>query len=162
MVWWRKLIATAALLSGGIVFLTGWGVGQVLVGWLFQHDTAAYDWAVKVADVAWGHPMVFCALLLSHITGLAIGLAVSQFLFRKTTMGRRVRKAITLSAVALSGLDVAVWLLVPFNSLARQALAPLSIVEAALFAFMLFVPLKQMWLFHRPRRRQSTLRGPEL
>src|SRR5229473_6137026 len=158
MAWWRKLIATAAILSGGILFLTGWGVAKLLVGWLFQHDTAPYDWAVKLADVAWGHPMVFCALLLSHFTGLAIILAVSQFLFRKTTMRRRVRKAITLSAVALSGLDVAVWLLVPFNSLARQALAPLSTVEAALFAFMLFVPLKQMWLFHRWRGSNSKLR----
>jgi len=158
MVWWRKLIATAAIFSGGLLFLTGWGVAKLLVGWLFQHDTARYDWAMKLADVAWGHPMVFCTLLLSHFTGLAIVFAVSQFLFRKTTMRRRVRKAITLSAVALGGLDVAVWLLVPFNSLARQALAPLSIVEAALFAFMLFVPLKQMWLFHRWRGSGSKVR----
>src|SRR5260370_41682194 len=97
MVWWRKLIATAAILSGGILFLTGWGVAKVLVGWLFQHDTAPYDWAVKLADVAWGHPMVLCALPPSHITGPAIVLPVSPFLFRQTALRRPVPKAITPS-----------------------------------------------------------------
>ena len=151
MALWRKLVASAAIVSGAILFLTTWGAAKLLVSWLFEHEAGPYDWAAKLADVAWGHPAMFSALLLSHFAGLAIVLGVSQFIFRKTTMRRRVRKALLLAAIGFAALDVAVWLLVPINPLARHLLAPLSILEAALLAFMLFLPLKQMWFFHRWR-----------
>lgn len=151
MALWRKLVASAAIFSGAILFLTTWGVAKLLVSWLFEHEAGAYDWASQLADVAWGHPMMFSALLLSHFAGLAIVLAVSQFIFRKTTMRRRVRKALLLTAIAFAALDLAVWLLVPINSVARHLLAPLSILEAGLLGFMLFLPLKQMWFFRRWR-----------
>jgi|GEM_PF-45486 len=148
---WRKLVASAAILGGAILFLTTWGVAKLMVSWLFAHAATSYDWAAQLADVAWGHPMMFSTLLLSHFAGLAIVLAVSQFIFRKTTMRRRVRKVLLLAAIAFAVLDVVVWLLVPVNPLARHSLVPLSILEAALLGFMLFVPLKQMWFFHRWR-----------
>jgi hypothetical protein len=148
---WRKLLATFAIASGALLFLTSWGIALVMVGWLFAHDASMYQWATQLADVAWGHPMVFSTLLLTHYAGLAIILFISQFLFRKTTMRRRVRKALSLISIGLAVLDVGTWLLVPVNSLARHFLAPLSILEGVLLAWMLFLPLKQMWIYRRWR-----------
>src|SRR5262249_3102536 len=72
-------------------------------------------------------------------------------LCRRTTMRRRVRQMLGLLAIALAVVDVMTWLLVPVNSIARNVLVPLSITEAMLLAWMLFLPLKQMWLYHRWR-----------
>jgi NADH dehydrogenase len=151
MATWRKLIATLAIFFGVALCLSSWGIAKLLVGWLFAQDATMYEWATQLADVAWGHPMVFATLLLTHYAGLAIIFAVAQFLFRRTTMRRRVRKAISLLAIGFAILDVATWFLVPVNSIARHLLVPLSIVEGLLLAWMVFLPLKQMWLYHRWR-----------
>ena len=148
---WGKLIASLAIAFGVALFLGSWGIAKMMVGWLFAHDATMYEWATQLADVAWGHPMVFSSLLLAHYSGLAIIFAVSQFLFRRTTMRRRVRKMLGLLAIALAVVDVMTWLLVPVNSIARNVLVPLSITEAMLLAWMLFLPLRQMWLYHRWR-----------
>src|SRR5215469_2243070 len=148
---WRKLIASSAIAFGAALFLGSWGIAKQMVGWLFAHDATMYEWATQLADVAWGHPMVFSTLLLTHYLGLAIIFAVSQFLFRRTTMRRRVRKALSLLAIAFALVDIMTWLLVPVNSIARNVLVPLSITEALLLAWMLFLPVKQMWLDHRWR-----------
>src|SRR5712692_1935253 len=147
----RKLIASLAIACGATLFLSSWGIARLLVGWLFAHDATMYEWASQLADVAWGHPMVFSALLLAHYAGLAIILAVSQLLFRRTTMRRRVRKGLSLVAIGFALLDVATWLFVPISSVARHFLVPLSIVQGVLLVWMLFLPLKQMWLYHRWR-----------
>ena len=85
---WGKLIASLAIAFGVALFLGSWGIAKMMVGWLFAHDATMYEWATQLADVAWGHPMVFSSLLLAHYSGLAIIFAVSQFLFRRTTMRR--------------------------------------------------------------------------
>ncbi|HKD41798.1 MAG TPA: NAD(P)/FAD-dependent oxidoreductase [Myxococcaceae bacterium] len=151
MATWRKLIASLAAIFGAALFLSSWGIARALVGWLFTHDASMYEWATQLADVAWGHPMVFCALLLTHYGGLLIILSVAQFLFRKTTMRRRVRKLLSLLSIGLAVMDVGTWLLVPVSSWARHFLAPLSIIEGVLLAWMLFLPLRQMWLYRRWR-----------
>src|SRR5258707_2793525 len=147
----RKLVATLAAACGAVLFLSSWGVAKLLVKMLVALDLAMHDWAAQLANVAWGHPMAFSTLLLAHYAGLAIILLVSQFLFRRTTMRRRVRKFLGLIAILCALLDVGIWFLVPVNPLARHSLVPLSILEAFLLAWMLFVPLKQMWLYHRWR-----------
>jgi NADH:ubiquinone reductase (H+-translocating) len=147
----RKLVATLAAACGAALFLSSWGVAKLLVKMLVAHDAAMHDWPAQLADVAWGHPMAFSTLLLAHYAGLAIILVVSQFLFRRTTMRRRVRKLLGLIAILCALLDVGIWFLVPVNPLARNSLVPLSILEAFLLGWMLFVPLKQMWLYHRWR-----------
>src|SRR5215471_21784179 len=151
MATWRKLIASLAAIFGAALFLSSWGIARALVGWLFTHDASMYEWATQLADVAWGHPMVFCALLLTHYGGLLIILSVAQFLFRKTTMRRRVRKLLSLLSIGLAVMDVGTWLLVPVNSIARNVLVPLSVTEGVLLAWMLFLPLRQMWLYRRWR-----------
>ena len=151
MATWRKLLATFAIASGVLLFLSSWGIAWLFVGWLFAHDASMYQWATQLADVAWAHPMVFSGLLLAHYVGLAVILFVSQLLFRKTTMRRRVRKVLGLFSIGLAVLDVGTWLLVPVSSLARHFLAPLSIAEGILLVWMLVLPLKQMWLYHRWR-----------
>src|SRR5215831_11361570 len=148
---WGKLIASSAIALGVTLFLGSWGVAKLMVGWLFAHDTTMYEWATQLADVAWDHPMVFSTLLLTHYLGLAIIFIVSQFLFRKTTMRRQVRKVLSLLAIAFAIIDVITWLLTPVNSVARHVLVPLSILEGLLLAWMVFIPLKQMWLYHRWR-----------
>src|SRR5262250_290655 len=62
---------------------------------------------------SWG---IACALLLTHYGGLLIILSVAQFLFRKTTMRRRVRKLLSLLSIGLAVMDVGTWLLVPVSS----------------------------------------------
>lgn len=148
---WRKWVATLAIVAGVFLFLSSWVIAWLFVGWLFAHDASMYQWATQLADVAWGHPMVFSALVLAHLVGLLIILSVSRLLFRKTTMRWRVRKLVSMVSIGLAVLDAATWLLVPISSLARHFLAPMSIVEGMLLAWMLFVPLKQMWLYRRWR-----------
>jgi len=107
MAMWRKLVVSFAIALGATLFLSSWGVARVFVSWLMPHDSAAYDWAAQLADIAWGHPMVYSSLLLAHYAGLAMVVAVSQFLFRRTTMRRRVRKVLALIAIAFALLDAA-------------------------------------------------------
>ena len=148
---WRKLFATFVIVAGVLLFLSSWAIAGLYVGWLFAHDASMYEWATQLAYVAWRHPMVFIALLLCHYAGLAIILTVSQLLFRKTTMRRRARKALSLLSIALAVLDVATWLLVAMSPVARHFLAPLSVAEGILLAWMLILPLKQMWFYRRWR-----------
>src|SRR5258707_442280 len=109
----RKLVATLAAACGAVLFLSSWGVAKLLVKMLVAHDSAMRDWAAQLANVAWGHPMAFSTLLLAHYAGLAIILLVSQFLFRRTTMRRRVRKFLGLIAILCALLHVRIWFLLP-------------------------------------------------
>ncbi len=155
LVWWRKLLATAAIVTGGTIFLATWFVSKILVGWLRGKLPPSADWADSLANVAWGHPMTFSFVLLAHLGGLAIVFSVSVLLFRLTAVRSRARKVLIALAAFFALWDLAAWLLVPVNRLARHSLVPLSAIEALLLGWMLFLPLKQMWFFHRWKGRRS-------
>ena len=79
---WRKWVATLAIVAGVLLFLSSWVIAWLFVGWLFAHDASMYQWATQLADVAWGHPMVFSTLVLAHLVGLLFILSVSRLLCR--------------------------------------------------------------------------------
>src|SRR3954464_7591156 len=113
----KKLAASIGLLSGLVLFVSGWLISVVAINWGFSWMTVV-DWGIRVgmlqSDLRW-------LLFAAHAISLGLLLPLSLMLVRRMPLPRLTRRALFALATALAVLDLSAWLLLPFFAFERAA-----------------------------------------
>ena len=144
----RKLLATALLSTGVIVFLLSWLAGVTLVSWTANAPLIS-RWGDALAEVAQLHRRLFLTLFATNVGSLALLFLVSRSLFRRTALRVRVRAVVSALAVVVLGTHAALWALLPSSELARTLAGPVGVFTELVMLFYVAVPLWQLWIYER-------------
>lgn len=147
---WRKLLATAGLLGGVVLFVGAVGLSVLLTNWTLTLGELL-GWGRMLMRVKGYGPVWFPALFAIHVGSLALVAFVATRLFRLVALPRRVRAAATGFLTFLAAVDVLAWLLLGLSSLARALLGPVVALEAVALAYLVGRPLRDMWFYTRWR-----------
>ncbi|HSU38862.1 MAG TPA: NAD(P)/FAD-dependent oxidoreductase, partial [Polyangiaceae bacterium] len=137
----HKLAITGALVVGLGLFWSGWLISIVAVNWSLSVMTVV-DWGSRLVmlPATWRY-----GLLALHALSLVLLLKLTLALIRRMPLPRLSRRALYVVGVALGGLDLCLWLLVPVSALARALLGAVVFTLALLLAYFVGAPLRAMW-----------------
>jgi NADH dehydrogenase len=137
----KKLAASIGLLSGLVLFISGWVISVAAINWGFTWMTVV-DWGIRVgmlqSDLRW-------LLFAAHVTSLSLLLPLSLMLVRRMPLPRLTRRALFAVATALAVLDLSAWLLLPLFAFEQAALGGIVLALAILLGYLVGAPLRAMW-----------------
>lgn len=137
----KKLTTSLGVVSGFVLFLSGWIVSVVTINWGLSWMTIV-DWGLRLGmlrdDVRW-------LLFALHASSLGLLLTLSLSLVRRMPLPRLTRRALFSVATALSVADLGAWLLLPFLETARAALGGLVLALTLVLGYLAGAPLVAMW-----------------
>ncbi|HYQ44416.1 MAG TPA: NAD(P)/FAD-dependent oxidoreductase [Polyangiaceae bacterium] len=137
----KKLAVSIGLLSGLVLFLSGWVISVAAINWSFSWMTVL-DWGIRVgmlqSDLRW-------LLFGAHVISLGLLLPLSLMLVRRMPLPRLTRRALFAVATALAALDVSAWLLLPFFAFQRAVLGGIVLALTILLGYLVGAPLSAMW-----------------
>jgi len=147
----RRLLATATLLVGVVLFFTGWIVAVLLAEYEF---TLGGLWTLGEILVVFEEQSIrtFYMVFGAHALSLPLIIGVTGTLFRRLPLPRGTRTAMTVIPAGLAALDLLVWAVIPLSSLLQQLLGPLMLAVSLVYAAKALWILKHMWFFTRWRR----------
>jgi NADH dehydrogenase len=136
-----KLVITGALVAGLGLFWSAWLISIVAVNWSLSVMTLV-DWGNRLAMLpsSWRY-----GLLALHALSLVLLLELTLALIRRMPLPRLSRRALYVVGVALAGVDLSLWFLVPVSALARALLGAVVFALALLLAYFVGAPLAAMW-----------------
>jgi NADH dehydrogenase len=149
----KKLATSLGLVSGFVLFLSGWTVSLVAINWDLSWMSVV-DWGIRVgmlsSDLRW-------LLFAAHAASLALLLPLSLTLVRRMPLPRLTRRALFSLATALAMADLGAWLLIPLLETARVALGGIVLALLLVLGYLVGAPLRAMW---RQRRWASEPERP--
>jgi NADH dehydrogenase len=136
-----KLTISLGVVSGFVLFLSGWIVSVVTINWGLSWMTLI-DWGLRLgmltSEVRW-------LLFALHGASLGLLLTLSLSLVRRMPLPRLTRRALFAVAGALAVADLGAWLLIPVFETARVALGGLVLALALVLGYLAGAPLSAMW-----------------
>jgi NADH:ubiquinone reductase (H+-translocating) len=137
----KKLALSLGLVSGFVLFLSGWIVSLVAINWGLSW-MSIIDWGRRLgmmsSDLRW-------LLFAAHAVSLALLLPLSLTLVRRMPLPRLTRRALFSVATLLSVADLGAWLLVPLFGAARAALGGIVLALLVVLGYLVGAPLRAMW-----------------
>jgi len=147
---WRKVLATAGLLAGSVLFIAAVGLSVLLTDWTVSLG-GLLGWGSMLKRVMGYGPVWFPALFAIHAGSLLLVAVVATRLFGRVALPRRVRAAAVGVLTLLAALDLLAWLFLGVSAVARSVLGPVVALEAVALAYLVGRPLRDMWFFTRWR-----------
>lgn len=145
-----RLLATAALLLGWLLFSSAWLASVVVSGWGLTLS-AFVDLGALLGSLHSTTPTAFWGLFGLHAVSLLLLNGVMVALMRRMALPRGFRAALVIGGRSLAALDLIAWLLLPYSGLVQLLLAPLLLLETALLLLGGLLPSREMWGFTRWR-----------
>lgn len=145
----QKLFYSLLLITGLTLFIGSW---------LHVINSVYFDSGLEEGESFLGIALgvlaskdqdMFQMVALTHATSLVLLLCVSYFLFRKTSIRRRVKLLLTSAAIILAILDVSAWYKAPTCSSTNLYVGILGLSAGIPLIFLAAYPLYQMWIFKR-------------
>jgi NADH dehydrogenase len=137
----KKLAASIGLLSGLVLFVSGWVISVTAINWGFTWMIVV-DWGIRVgmlqSNLRW-------LLFTAHVVSLGLLLPLSLMLVRRMPLPRLTRRALFAVATVLAVLDLSAWLLLPFSAFEQAALGGIVLAFAILLGYLVGAPLSAMW-----------------
>lgn len=144
----RKLLLTAALLTGLGLFVAAWFVEVQVLEWDVSARTIL-PWGRHLLALRAARPDLFWGLFAAHAASLLLIVGVAGVLLRRVAIPRGARKALLGALLALGVVDLTCWALLPYWGAARVVLALAVGLEALLLLFAALRPLQEMWIYRR-------------
>lgn len=146
----RKLLASAGLLTGLLLFYSAHLFGVFFTSWTWT-PAAVLGWGSRLMQVRAHAPAVYHALFAAHAASLVLIVVVTTRLFRLVAMPRGARTALIGTLRALGALDLSCWLLLPVWHGAGTVLGATLVGESLLLVYLVGRPLRDMWWYRRWR-----------
>ncbi len=147
---WRKMLATAGLLAGSVLFVGVIGISVLLTNWTLTLG-GFLGWGSMLGRVKGYGPVWYPALFAVHAASLLLIAVVATRLFRQVALPRQVRAVATGLLALLAAVDMLAWLLLGATVLARAVLGPVLALEAVALMYLVGRPLRDMWFYARWR-----------
>lgn len=145
---WRKVLASAGLLTGVALFIATLGLSVLLTNWTVSL-AGLLGWGEMLPRVKGYGPVWFPALFALHATSLLLVAVVATRLFRRVALPRRARAAATFALTFLGVADALCWGFLGMSGVARALLGPVVALEAMALGYLVGRPLRDMWLYAR-------------
>lgn len=145
---WTRLLASGALIVGWLLFLSAWMASVVASGWGLTLSGLLHL-GTLLDDLRRTSPQSYPVLLGAHALSLVILIGITRALIRRMALPRGFRKAMVGLSLALAGLDLLLWALLPSSAWARALLAPTLVLETLVLAVLVVLPGREMWVFTR-------------
>lgn len=151
----KKLLFSAVLILGLGTFVGSWLAVLYQVYW--KHGSGEYL-GVALGVLAASDSVAFTTLLLSHTLGMVLILAAAYFLFRMTSLRRRVKFAIFWGAVLFAVLDLSAWQYAPSCSHSNLYVGLISLLAGIPLLALGSIPLWQIWVYPRWRGHRGEIK----
>lgn len=145
----KKILFTLGILLTTLLFFVSWW-GVYAIATYGKELSSFWELDDRLVMLAEGDQQVkyqIAFALHGLFLLLAIGIAVT--FFGRAAIRRRLRALMIWGSTSISILGLVIWTSFFFADTARLLFFPVSALEILLLSAILFVPLTQMWFYHR-------------